>query len=63
MASSAAESRRLRPAEALASSRVQFPFATVQALIYLVLTAALGLQISHANWGGVAVVLIAALRP
>ena len=37
-----------------------FLFATMRALLYLALAAALGLQTSHANWAGVIVVLIAA---
>ena len=37
-----------------------FLFASVRALLYLALAAALGLQTSHANWAGVVVVLIAA---
>jgi ABC-2 type transport system permease protein len=46
----------------LALGLVGFPFlfATLRALAYLLLAAALGLDASHANWAGVVVVLLAA---
>ncbi|HUL25036.1 MAG TPA: ABC transporter permease [Streptosporangiaceae bacterium] len=45
---------------ALGLAGFPFLFATLRALIYLLLAAALGLGTSHANWAGVLVVLAAA---
>jgi ABC-2 type transport system permease protein len=45
---------------ALGLAGFPFHFATLRALIYLTLAAALGMQTSHANWAGAVVVLMAA---
>jgi ABC-2 type transport system permease protein len=45
---------------ALGLAGFPFLFATVRALAYLLLAAALGLRSSHANWAGVVIVLLAA---
>jgi ABC-2 type transport system permease protein len=45
---------------ALGLAGFPFLFATLRALAYLLLAAALGLDASHANWAGVVVVLLAA---
>jgi ABC-2 type transport system permease protein len=45
---------------ALGLAGFPFLFATVRAFAYLLIAAALGLRTSHANWAGVAVVLLAA---
>jgi len=45
---------------ALGLAGFPFLFATLRAFGYLLLAAALGLEVSHANWAGVVVVLIAA---
>jgi ABC-2 type transport system permease protein len=45
---------------ALGLAGFPFLFATLRALVYLLIAAGLGLETSHANWAGVAVVLLAA---
>ena len=46
---------------ALGLAGFPFLFATLRAFVYLLLAAALGLEVSHADWAGVAVVLGAAV--
>jgi ABC-2 type transport system permease protein len=45
---------------ALGLAGFPFLFATLRALAYLLIAAALGLRVSHASWAGVVVVLLAA---
>ena len=45
---------------ALGLAGFPFLFATLRAFVYLLLAAALGLEVSHANWAGVVIVLVAA---
>jgi hypothetical protein len=48
---------------ALGLAGFPFLFATLRALAYLLIAAALGLGISDASWAGVVVVLLAAAHP